>query len=403
MSSVSPLTLHIRLTKACNATCSYCSSWQESPDNRIRPSEFGKMISFILDTAPEALGFRPSHITAQFLGGEIATVPAAELEENIALLKTACASRRLSLSHGIQSNLVVSPGRAARLYDLFDGRLGTSIDLTGSARTVRGSAEEYRLIWREADRYLRKNRSTPGAVYVLDGAGLTDAHLHLVDSARVGRMLTIRPVFQGGTPGQQLRSADEIEAAMAELFQVWFMRLPIIVEPFFQLTQSRLAELTGLGQVLSTACAFQHDCTKKSLNLDPNGDLHVCLEMADARMAPIGNAKSGVWYSDALHMYSSRSTNLHADCRQCSYLKSCQGGCMFESMTQGHGVHGKSNYCGAWKSLFRLIDEGIEFYGPDQVHAWLHRIATRHENERSDGLVRATLEQIERGIACAAE
>ena len=48
----SPLTLHIRLTKHCNADCSYCSSWQESPDARLTPEDLRKSIDFILDSAP---------------------------------------------------------------------------------------------------------------------------------------------------------------------------------------------------------------------------------------------------------------------------------------------------------------------------------------------------------------
>ena len=45
---VNPLTLHIRLTKHCNADCSYCSSWQESPDARLTPADLRKSIDFIL-------------------------------------------------------------------------------------------------------------------------------------------------------------------------------------------------------------------------------------------------------------------------------------------------------------------------------------------------------------------
>lgn len=396
MTTDSPLTLHIRLTKACNATCTYCSSWQESPDERIRPDSLARMVEFILDTAPEALGITPTHVTAQFLGGEIATVPFRELEECIDALKVACGTRKIKLVFGAQSNLIVSTEKAAKLYDLFEGRIGTSIDLTSDARQVAGSSDRYNLIWKQADTYLRKNRSTPGAVYVLDPSGINDAQIHLLDSARYGRMLTLRPVFQGGMAGQEICSPDALDKAMGELFNSWFMRLPVMVEPFFQLTQSRVMEVTGLGSVVSTACAFQSDCTKKSLNIDPNGDIHVCLEMADAGLAPIGNALAGEWYSDAIRMYSSREENLHDDCKRCPYLKSCQGGCMFEAISQGQGVHGKSNLCGTWKTLFRMIDEGVEFYGAEQVHGWLHRLATKQANSRSNGIASGVLARLDR-------
>lgn len=136
-----PLTLHIRLTKACNADCSYCSSWQESPERRLSPDSLTKILDFVLDTGPSALGINPTHLTAQFIGGEIAMVPSAELDQHIAVIKDACAKRSISYVFGAQSNLIVSDRRAAVLYDQFEGRLGTSIDLTSNTRTIKGDAD----------------------------------------------------------------------------------------------------------------------------------------------------------------------------------------------------------------------------------------------------------------------
>lgn len=386
-----PLTLHIRLTKACNADCSYCSSWQESPERRLSPDSLTKILDFVLDTGPSALGINPTHLTAQFIGGEIAMVPSAELDQHIAVIKDACAKRSISCVFGAQSNLIVSDRRAAVLYDQFEGRLGTSIDLTSNTRTIKGDADRYRLIWKSADNYLMKNRSVPGAVYVLEPDGYSDAEKHLMDSARVGRMLTLRPIFEGGIKSVQLNSARQFRESMERLFDRWFLKLPIIVEPFYQLCESRVSEVSGSSRLVSTACAFQNDCTTKSLNIDPNGDLHVCLEMADAGLTPIGNGLQGTWDDQSIAMFSSRSQHLNATCKACPYLNSCQGGCMYESIAQGQGVHGKSFHCETWKSLFRRIDEAISEHGAEHVHDWLHRLATRHENAKHNGLARAAL------------
>lgn len=387
--SANPLTLHIRLTKACNADCGYCSSWQASPESRLSPEELEKIVRFILDESRPVLGVEPSHVTAQFIGGEIALVPKAEIGAHIAVIRKMCQERGVSFIYGAQSNLIVSERKAVQLYDQFEGRLGTSIDLSSDIRTVGGDPEKYRLIWKSADHYLRRHRSTPGAVFVLEPDAVQAAEIHLTEAARTGRMLTYRPIFKGGIKDVRLNSGEGIQRAMETLFDRWFLRLPVIVEPFFQLCEARLSEVSGLGRVVSTACAFQSDCTRKSINIEANGDLYVCLEMADAGLVPIGNGLRGEWDMQALSLYASRSDHLHPDCMECPYLRSCRGGCMYEAIAHGHGPHGKSDHCPAWKSLFSRIDTAIFNYGAEHIHAWLHRLATRHENARAAGLAKA--------------
>jgi len=386
-----PLTLHVRLTKACNADCSYCSSWQESPDQRMRPKQLEKVVRFILDSAPVELGVKHTHLTVQFLGGEIALVPLAELKEHVALMKRLIHEYGLTCIVGAQSNLIVSERRAAELYDLFEGRIGTNIDLTSQTRTVKGDAERYRLIWKSADNYLRAKRSVPGAIYVVEPDKLPDAMHHLLDSAKSGRAITFRPIFVGGIKDVRVNPAQAYTDSLTQLFDRWFLKLPIIAEPFFQLCENRISEVAGLSRVVSTTCAYQSDCTKKSINIDPNGDLHVCLEMADAGLTPIGNGLSGQWDRQALSVYASRPDHLQQDCLKCPYFKSCQGGCMYESIAQGAGAHGRSTYCHTWKAIFARIDQAIEEHGAEFVHNWLQRVATRHANFRNEGMARAVL------------
>ncbi|KKN89563.1 hypothetical protein LCGC14_0236950 [marine sediment metagenome] len=392
MHSAKPLTVHIRLTKACNADCSYCSSWQGSPDARMSPAELRRALEFVLSTCWDALGVRPTHITAQFVGGEISSIPLAELKEHVQVVEQVCAQHGMSVIAGAQSNLILTERKAVQLYDLFSGRLGTSIDLESDKRTVAGDAERYRVIWKTSDSYLRKRRSPPGAIFVVEPGGAPAAKRHMLEAARSARALTLRPVFTGGIKTVTVNSGPDFASVFTELFDTWFMRLPIIVEPFFQLLESRLTELESSTAASNSSCAFQSDCTQKSINIDPNGDLHVCLEMADAGFPAIGNALRGEWFHDAISVYSSRKENLSQDCIDCPYLASCRGGCMYESIAQGHGVHGKSDYCSTWKAIFGRIDTALQEYGVDAVREWALRLATRHENLRCEGVAKSILQ-----------
>lgn len=387
--SIAPLTLHIRMTKACNADCGYCSSWQESPSTRMSPADFKRSIDFVFVEGFSKLGIAPTHITAQFIGGEILTVPHGELTECVSYLRSKAAAARIALVDGVQSNLIGSPARAKRLYDLFEGRLGTSVDDMSDVRTLNGSAEKYRVIWREADTALRRERSVPGAVYVLDQAGLAGVSRQMMLCARDQRMLTLRPLFQGGTPGQELQGGEATRDAFIAGFRQWFMRLPIIVEPYFYLTQARLRTLRGAQQLAGAGCAFQADCIKRSLSLEPNGDLYVCQDMADGGIGRLGNALDGQWDAEMVSMLNERPSRLDDSCRSCPYLAECQGGCMFEAAAQGRGMYGKSQHCSSWMALFALIDSSVADHGLHEVSEWLHRVETRHANSKSAGLDRA--------------
>ena len=383
-----PFTLHIRMTKHCNADCSYCSSFEQVDTGRMSPESFEKAVQFIFGTAMKRLGVSPTHMTAQYLGGEILTYPIADLTRCVSYLRDTAAHHGMGFMDGCQSNLIGSVAKVDGLYRLFNGRVGTSVDSRGQSRTVQGSAEKYRLIWQESDSFLRNNRSTPGAVFVLDKDGLENAEHEVKRALLQGRAITLRPVFQGGTPGQQLLGAEDARAVFMAAFEKWFMASPIIIEPFFSMAQHRLEELSGNASSIGTACAFQSDCTKKSLSLEPNGDLYLCQEMADAGLFRIGNAVTGEWDLDTVEALGSRSSNLHEDCRQCPYLATCQGGCMFEAVQQGRGLSGKSYHCLSWKSLFASIDDGIKTFGAGAVREWLHRLDVRNRNALNDGLAK---------------
>jgi radical SAM protein with 4Fe4S-binding SPASM domain len=392
--SVRPFTLHVRMTKQCNADCTYCSSFETVSTGRMSVSNFKKAVRFVFDEAIPRLGAAPTHMTAQYIGGEILTYPHRELAECVSALRAAAEERRIGFRDGCQSNLIGSPEKVDRLYSLFEGRLGTSVDSYSDARTVGGSAERYRLIWKESDQFLRQHRSPTGAVYVLDKTGLQFAADQMMEAMRQNRMLTLRPVFQGGTPDQALLGPTETRDTLTDLFDRWFMKMPIIVEPFFHMTNKQLASRSGLAGGHMSACAFQADCTKKSLSLEPNGDLYVCQEMADAGMFRIGNAIKGEWDDGVLQALSARENHLAAECVSCPYFTACQGGCMFESLQQGRGIYGKSYHCASWKSLFQMIDQGIDQYGHAAVSAWLARLEERQSAARNDGLAQARIDAI---------
>ena len=319
-------------------------------------------------------GILITHLTIEYVGGEILLVPTDELEEVVLYARQFFANRGIQVHDGVQTNLLGSERRLAHLEKLFGDRIGTSVDDYTGQRTLKGDATRYQTFFRQSEAHF--NRSLP-AVFTLDA--MTAPHaLHLLKRAEEeGRPLTYRPAFAGGKDITHLPPAV-LDAVLIALFDHWACTSPISVEPLTSLLSRRLGDYgVMIDDDPDGFCPHQSNCTRRSMSLEPNGDLYVCQEMGDAGLGRLGNALTGHWDPDTWDELDARPRRLLVDCYQCDYYKSCQGGCMLQSHQHGHGFHGRTDYCSVWKSLFARMDDTIKSRGAEAVAAWLSGIAQR--------------------------
>jgi radical SAM protein with 4Fe4S-binding SPASM domain len=363
------LTIHVRLTKACNADCGYCSSWQESPHKRMSSENYRKALRFIKDTVIPVMGCGGprSNVNLQYVGGEILTVPALELRECVYLARDEMSEVFGSVRDGVQSNLIGSPRRILELDLLFGGRVGTSVDGRGIQRTVKGNPEAYRrIVAQSAAAIARRRRVRPGAVFVVDGEGVDNAS-HEVSAADEGNYpLVLRPVFAGGRDVRSGR-VDDMVAAFTAAFDRWAMKSRVLVEPFSHLVSKRLDPAAVYGSV----CPFQRNCAENSINIDPDGTLYTCFEMADSGHHSFGNALDGVFDLEAWEALRARKDTIDDKCRACPWFDACQGGCMNEAKLETGSLYGRPDLCGVWTALFKRIDALIAEHGAPAVKDWM--------------------------------
>lgn len=368
--TVRPFTLHIRLTHGCNASCTYCSSWQQKAGKAMGPEEISQALPFIYDLW-EKLGISPTFINIEFVGGEILLVPPSLLSETVREVRSFFAGKNIQIRDGAQSNLVGSDERIEHLYKLFEGRVGTSIDRFTNQRQLgnKGSdvqrADRYRAFFASSNEKVKSiTRKTPPAVLTLDAKTLPHLDQELSLALEEGRELTLRPVFQGGSQIDGI-SNHALGGALSEGFEKWMKAgMRVRIEPFVNLFRRRLFEEASedLG-----FCAWQADCAVKSMSLEPNGDLYVCQELADMGELRLGNALTGAFDEILHHQIRRRSEQLDAGCFECPYFKACQGGCMQQSLESGAGLYGKTQWCEAWKMLFSTMDKAIDHWGAERM------------------------------------
>lgn len=362
-----PFTLHIRLTHACNASCSYCSSWQRDPDERMTLAELEKCLDG-LEAFWEATGISPSYLNVEYVGGEIMLIPTDDLEVMVNRVRERL-SPRMVVRDGAQSNLIGSPRRIAQLYALFENRVGTSVDHFTDQRQLgcgggsQQQAHKYRVFFMSSNEHARSlsGQNAPGVI-TIDRHNINHVTGEIQRAIADKRNITLRPVFQGGSRIESITN-QALGEALVNGFNHWMKaRMPVRVEPFVSLLRGLLDDGAS-----GAFCAWQRDCAIKSLSIEPNGDFYVCQELADMGQYRLGNFLKGEFDLRLHRQLARRVEMLERGCFDCPYFKACQGGCMQQSVEAGSGMYGKTQWCEAWKLLFSAMQAHIDAVGKERL------------------------------------
>lgn len=369
LSVAKSLTVHVRLTKACNADCAYCSSYTQNVHDIMPIEEVKKSVAFIKSLIlNKGLGGIRDFLSIQYVGGEVTMLPTAYIKDVTDVFIQELAPLFKYWQHGVQTNLIASRKKLEDLVDIFGKNIGTSIDSFSNLRTVNGNSQKYRTIFLKSDRTMRKmvGRRTP-AVVVVDAemADMLDKELALAEKEK--RDITLRPVFHGGKEDVNVVHTEKMKEVYTKVYKNWVLNSNIAIEPFYSLTRRRLDSYKAKQQSSSQqtvidavsnniACPYQNHCALTSINLESNGDLFLCVEFADSGKMKMGNAIRGEFNEEVFDQLLSRQ-QLNEYCRSCDYVLECQGGCLSEILNHGGGLCDSSKYCSTWKSLFSMMDD----------------------------------------------
>ncbi|GEM_PF-1377673 len=372
-----PFTLNVRLTARCNADCVYCSSDPHRNAGRyLRPGEYLRILQFLWRAWAD-LGIRPTHVVLQYIGGEILTIPEPALRALIAVGRRFFHMNGVWVNDGAQSNLIGSRHSVGVLREIFGDRIGTSVDHYTTRRTLRGSVNRYRVVLMRRLDELAGDGFHPGAVLVVDAANVERVTDELVHAEAVGYGLTLRPVYPGArtvTPAP----VEKLHSVYVDTFNQWFLNGRVIVQPFYGMLRRRINHWGRTTDALHhvPGCHFQYDCAQRQVHIEPDGELYLCMDLADMGRGRIGNGLTAEFDLATWERLARRSADVHPQCHTCAYFQDCQGGCMAESAAAGLGLERKTYLCRVWISLFSRIDKAIEELGLERVREWALSLET---------------------------
>ncbi len=347
--------LQFRLTKYCNADCSYCCSNDKVRQKPISFEQFKKSVDFLANEyLPRYLNMREAFISGDYLGGEITTMKFRELERCVLYAREIFRKLGAEYRDGIQTNLISSPEKARKVEALFEGRVGTSVDNFTKQRTIGGSHSRYKETMENVIQLGMPKH--PPAVLVVEQSNAE----HLEEEYEIALArdydLTLTTLYVGGR-NSVTKANDSVIQAQKDLFDRWFMSSDrIILEPFLSMVRSKASDM-GLSSVMKcSGCAHSNICTTHNLNLEPDGELYLCAEMADKGAFQIGNALSGVIYSENVDALEKRATNMPIDCFTCPHFQSCRGGCMQNSLDHTGDLYNKDPLCALYTHVYESVE-----------------------------------------------
>lgn len=369
-------TLHVRVTKKCNADCSYCSSFEKNPNDLMSLSDLEKAMLFVKNKIIELnLGGTREQINVQYVGGELLSVPSEYLEKFTQVVKENLSPLFKSFRHGTQSNLISLTRKIENLLSIFDNNVGTSFDSFTEQRTVKSNSKLYKTIFMKNLSFVKKSRGLNlSGIIVVDEKMAPHIEYEVEIANKNKRHIVLRPVFSGGSSVDKLSILD-LENIYEKLFDNWILKQNIIIEPFFSYMQRRISSLQNKDIGSISGCPSQHNCANVSMNFEPDGTIYVCLDTADSKVLPLGNAIRNEFNYDLFSQIQERSNHLDSSCLSCSYFNECQGGCMKEAIEHHNDIYGKTLYCSVWKKVFKKIDLSIQEHGIDRLQIWLEKIS----------------------------
>ena len=187
-------TIHARLTRDCNAHCSYCSAAGVATGHMSR-ADFERSVDFIADHVFPRMGVGSEHfLTVEYLGGEILLLPQVDFHACIDYARDRLGRCVKGYRDTAQSNLIASERRVLDLHDKFDGHVSTSWDPYTGKRHIHGSAALYNGILDRSIASLAHHREkTVGRIMVVD----RNTAPHAADEVRreIGRASCRERVF----------------------------------------------------------------------------------------------------------------------------------------------------------------------------------------------------------------
>jgi uncharacterized protein len=350
-------------TFRCNADCEYCFENKTSDVMELEDFQriMSKLITYLLKQ-------EVTELKLFWTGGEIFTMSPDWLLTAHDVCRELAEKTAIHIKHDLQSNLAgYGPDWGRVIYEMFDDKVGSSLDFPNLYRKVAGGiTETFNDLWLRRYQEAGEAGIEVRVITVLNEASLSvgadEFYSYYVEKLGFNKFQVNTP-YPGGLPTPAKRNFplddDLLGSFYSELFDLWMREgrpQGVAISPFDQLIHYFR---TGENRLY---CSFQGNCATTFMGIGPNGNVAQCEGFLAAYPEYVfGNIlmcgdMADIMNSPVRKQFLERPMRImeEEDCSDCEFLGICHGGCPVHAYGTNGSLFTKAPNCESYKMLFRL-------------------------------------------------
>ena len=351
----------IKVTSACNLSCTYCSEGLRQLEN-LNIETYKRFV----DGVPKLLRYvGHKNVDIIWHGGEPLLIGKQWITEAIEYTNGVLSD--FEISYSIQTNATLVDEDWIRIFKEYDFSIGISLDgykeLHDQYRISQDGEGTYDSIINNIE-LLKRQELHPSLLMVLNSTDINlDKFWNTLEKLKLN--LKIQPVVPIGKATNQITLARNIYDSYVTTLKFIFMKLltsdmSITVQPISSIF-TKLLTNKSTGE-----CSYNGTCTQNIVTLYPNGDVGFCGRMTNENKSYIyGN----ILNHDIISLYDSevsekiRNRQIYLqenDCNECAFWEFCHGGCTVDALSSNGDINSKYHYCEGYKELlYYFMTEGL--------------------------------------------
>lgn len=351
----------IKVTSACNLSCTYCSEGSRKLENLDI-----EIYKRFIDEIPKLL-MHVGHKNVDIIwhGGEPLVIGKKWIMEAIEYTNRVLSD--YTLTYSIQTNATLIDNDWVRIFKEHNFSIGISLDgykeLHDQYRITQDGEGTYDSIVNNIE-LLKRQELYPSLLMVLNSTAINlDKLWNTLEKLKLN--LKIQPVVPIGKAINQIALARNIYDNYVTTLKSIFLKLltsdmTITVQPISSIF-TKLLTNKSTGE-----CSYNGTCTQSIVTLYPNGDVGFCGRMTNEKKDYIYGS---ILNQDMISLYDSEvSKRIRARqaflpenyCKNCDFWEYCHGGCTVDALSSNGDINSKYYYCESYKELlYYFMTEGL--------------------------------------------
>lgn len=333
-------------TLGCPSNCNYC--WSSEVDSPVMD------IQIIKDVVEWLKNFRNEPVTFTFHGGEPLLAGYDFFKEALPLLAENL--KDLNPAFALQTNLWNLTPELARLFAEYSIPIGSSLDGPENLNDLQRGKGYYEKTMK-GYQIARDNDLQVSFICTFTSYSINfkeDIFNFFLDNGLNLKLHPALPSIRDENPDKWTLSPDEYGKLLIYLLDEYLNHMGEI----------EIKNIDHLCKCVfirrGTVCTYV-DCMDDTFAVGPDGSIYPCYRFVGMPEWVMGNVRDhptmeDIEASDPWKFLQEYKQYVDENCKKCTYIKFCRGGCPYNALAKSDGkIDGVDPHCGAYKTIFKEI------------------------------------------------